>query len=272
MKNENEDNYCNNCGKFGHLYHQCKTPITSFGVIVVRIKDNVIQYLMIRRKDTLGYIDFLRGKYSLYNKYYIMNLFKQMTKNEKENIKNNDFDVLWKELWGSSAISNQYKNEEVVSKEKFNSLKNGISAKNSFYTLDEIVDESNGEYDWIEPEWGFPKGRRNFHETDYECAIREFSEETGYSTKKLKNVQNILPFEEIFTGSNYKSYKHKYYLMYMKYNDTNILTNYQKAEVSKVDWKTYDECISCIRSYNLEKMRLITNIHNAFQKYNIYSV
>jgi len=63
----NIDNYCNNCGKYGHLYHQCKTPITSFGIIVFRIKNDIPQYLMIRRKDTLGYIDFMRGKYSAYN-------------------------------------------------------------------------------------------------------------------------------------------------------------------------------------------------------------
>ena len=33
--------------------------------------------------------------------------------------------------------------------------------------------------------------------------------------KDLKIIQNILPLEEIYTGSNYKSYKHKYYIAYM---------------------------------------------------------
>ena len=66
------NNYCNNCGKNGHLYHQCKLPITSLGIIAFRINDNQIQYLMIRRKDTLGYIDFMRGKYSVFNKDYII--------------------------------------------------------------------------------------------------------------------------------------------------------------------------------------------------------
>ena len=84
-------------------------------------------------------------------------------------------------------------------------------------------------------------------------------------------MQNILPFEEIFTGSNYKSYKHKYYLMYMKYDDSMISANYQKDEVSQMIWKTYDECVSCIRSYNLEKLRLIRNIHNSLKKYKMYS-
>ena len=65
------DNYCNNCGKPGHIYNQCKIPITSFGIIAFRYNtQNQLEYLMIRRKDTLGYNDFMRGKYSVYNKEY----------------------------------------------------------------------------------------------------------------------------------------------------------------------------------------------------------
>ena len=47
-------------------------------------------------------------------------------------------------------------------------------------------------------------------------------------------IDNIIPYEEIFTGSNYKSYKHKYYLAHMKYNNVND-NNYQKSEVSKMN-------------------------------------
>ena len=95
------DTYCNNCGKQGHLYHQCKIPITSIGIIVFRIHENELQYLMIRRKDTLGYIDFMRGKYSIYNKEYVMNMLKQMTDEEKERLITEDFDTLWNGIWGN---------------------------------------------------------------------------------------------------------------------------------------------------------------------------
>ena len=60
--------FCNNCGKNGHVFHQCKYPITSIGIIAVRKnRDNQYEYLMIRRKDTLGYVDFMRGKYCVNN-------------------------------------------------------------------------------------------------------------------------------------------------------------------------------------------------------------
>jgi 8-oxo-dGTP pyrophosphatase MutT (NUDIX family) len=266
MENKKE-NYCNNCGKQGHIYHQCKMPIISIGAIVFKKRENgEIEYLMIRRKHTLGFMDFMRGKYSIYNKDYIINLLKEMTNEEKQLILENDFPTLWNLLWNKMDISQQYKQEEQISGDKFNSLKCGVLVQNDFYSLKSIMDELDE--NWDEPEWGFPKGRRNYFEKDFECALREFTEETGYNRKSLKNVENILPFEEIFTGSNYKSYKHKYYLL-MMVDTPKYVSQYDKNEVSKIEWKTYDECLRCIRPYNLEKKRLLTNIDNCLKLYKL---
>jgi 8-oxo-dGTP pyrophosphatase MutT (NUDIX family) len=266
------DSYCNNCGKQGHLYHQCKMPITSIGLISFRIHNDEIEYLMICRKDTLGYIDFIRGKYSVFNKDYVLNMLKQMTNNEKHKLKTLNFEDLWVDLWGTKSVSSQYKSEEIISYEKLNSLRNGISVKNEFYNLELLIEESNHYPLWEDPEWGFPKGRRNYQEKDFDCALREFNEETGYSTKQIMTFQNIYPFEEIFTGSNYKSYKHKYYLAYMKYNNTLVIDKFQKSEVSKLEWKNFDDCIHAIRPYNLEKIRMLTNINNILKSLRIFSV
>jgi hypothetical protein len=265
------DQYCNNCGKQGHLYHQCKIPITSVGLITFRINNNAVQYLMICRKDTLGYIDFMRGKYSVYNKNYIINMIKQMTNEEKVALKTKSFDELWMGIWGTKSISTQYRAEEVISSEKFNQLRQGILLKNELYTLDTMIDESDVYEQWDEPEWGFPKGRRNFQEKDFDCALREFNEETGYAIRNISTIENIYPFEEIFTGSNYKSYKHKYYLAYMQNEDTKVMDNYERSEVSKMQWKTYEDCIKSIRPYNLEKIRLLTNIHNMVKTLRMFS-
>jgi 8-oxo-dGTP pyrophosphatase MutT (NUDIX family) len=263
--------YCNNCGKPGHLYHQCKLPITSYGVIAVRRNplSNKHEYLMIRRRDTLGFIDFMRGKYSVYNKDYIMNMLKQMTDREKERLASMEFHELWIGLWGSEALSSQYKSEEYISRDKLASLRDGIRIKNEVYTVSSMVEESNAYETWVEPEWGFPKGRRNYQEKDYDCALREFQEETGYSARFLRNIVNIIPYEEIFTGSNYKSYKHKYFVCFMDYSDTEKVVTYEPTEVSKMEWKTFEDCVSSIRSYNLEKIHLITNIHRTLTKYDV---
>jgi 8-oxo-dGTP pyrophosphatase MutT (NUDIX family) len=316
-------NYCNNCGKSGHLFHQCKNPITSYGVIAFRFYKNengIIerQYLMIRRRDTLGYVDFLRGKYHIYNRKYIKNLIKQMTNDEIEKIKKYTFDELWYDLWKDNANNNvppptfittengvlnptditktmekkpdnvttslnhsyvcsvQYNNEKFTSREKFNILKNQCETFNqSSYkpvvSIYDIIDEckKENEYNWTEPEWGFSKGRRNYKESDYNCAIREMEEETGYSSKNMQNIKNINSFEETFTGSNYKCYKHKYYLMYMSYEDSLNIGKYEVTEVSCVKWYSFEECIRLIRSYNIEKIKMITKINDTLNKYGL---
>jgi len=272
------DVYCNNCGKQGHIFNNCKIPITSIGIVCFRKINENIEYLMIRRKDTLGYIDFLRGKYSIYNKIYILNMLKQMTVSEKALLKIGDFNKLWLNIWGNCKnLSSQYKSEENTSRDKFNALVAGVLVKNDFYNLEGLVNESciyneSSQYvEWTEPEWGFPKGRRNYQEKDYECALREFSEETGFESSKLKNIQNIIPFEEIFMGSNFKSYKHKYYLMTMNLLDSCENVNFEKSEVSKMEWKSYEQCMSLIRPYNVEKKQVITKINNALLKYKLVS-
>jgi 8-oxo-dGTP pyrophosphatase MutT (NUDIX family) len=258
---------CNNCGKSGHLFHQCKLPITSYGIIVFRSSTEGLQFLMLRRKDSFGYIDFIRGKYSPYNVYQIQNLINEMSLEEKQRISTQSFDNLWKNMWGDTSNS-QYKNEKQVSSKKFDVIQTGVQIDTETITLKDIIDKSTTQ--WLETEWEFPKGRRNFKEKDLECALREFEEETGISQIKISVVENVLPFEEIFIGTNHKAYKHKYFLAYMNDIDDN-LQNFQITEVSKLEWKNIDQCLESIRPYNLEKKELIRNINKVLQEYRLYS-
>ena len=118
-------NTCNNCGKIGHLFHQCKLPITSYGIIAFKSSSKGIKYLMIRRKDTFGYIDFIRGKYSPYNIEQVKKTIDEMSNEEKKQVLENSFDELWKNMWGT-AIRSQYRNEESISSKKFEIISNGL--------------------------------------------------------------------------------------------------------------------------------------------------
>lgn len=261
---------CNNCGKQGHMFHQCKMPITSYGVILYRKKgdEENFEFLMIRRKDSFGYIDFLRGKYSPYQVEQLVTIVDQMSKEEKDKIQTHRFEILWKDMWGATTKC-QYKSEEAASNKKFDQLKNGIfiNKTNEVIKLEDIINKSVTR--WEETEWEFPKGRRNHQERDMDCALREFEEETGIPKEKLKIIENLLPFEETFLGTNFKSYKHKYFLGTL--DETNInLDSFQKTEVSKMEWKSVEDCMSIIRPYNQEKKQLILNINNVLQKYKVF--
>ena len=195
-----------------------------------------------------------------------MNMLKQMTEHEKSRLLTTDFDTLWKDIWGDGFYNSRYKIEESISREKHISLSVGIVLKHDFYTLHDLIELSRAYPTWIEPEWGFPKGRRNSNENDFDCAQREFCEETGYTRESIKPIHNVLPFEETFMGSNYVSYKHKYFLVYMNYCDTLNMDNFQRSEVSKMEWGDIDVCIARIRDYNLEKKRIIVNVNECLNQ------
>jgi 8-oxo-dGTP pyrophosphatase MutT (NUDIX family) len=307
--------FCNNCGKNGHLMHACKHPITSNGIIVFKDSDEGAAYLMIRRKDTLGFVEFIRGKYPLYNRMYLQRLIDEMTVDEKRRLQTQTFSELWTNVWGE-YLNSKYQTEETVSCERFNLLKKGIKinrgngGNSECITLSDLIEKSSTQ--WGEPEWGFPKGRRNYQERDLDCALREFSEETGYDSSKLVVMQNIVPYEEIFMGSNVKTYKHKYYVAYFPLtqnanaananaansanantinaanaansnatnsanaaNAINTITSFsvspkfQKTEVSKMEWFSFDECVRHIRPYNLEKINILRNLNDALKEYEI---
>lgn len=266
--NNNNNNLCNNCGKTGHISSLCKLPIVSYGIICCRIINNKYEYLMIRRKDTFGFIDFVRGKYNLKDIDQIQNIVDQMANHEKNNILSLSFGDLVKNMWGEN-IGYQQKNEEHSASRKFHQLIQGIPNNNKDIHLADIV--ANSQTNWIETEWEFPKGRKNTNEKDFDCAIREFEEETGILSTNIDIVSNILPLAESFIGTNYKSYKHKYFLAFIKDDQVN-LSNYQHTEVSLLEWKTYEKCLLDIRPYNVEKIKLIEKINNVLENNVIISI
>lgn len=275
-----KNTFCNNCGKNGHVMHACKNPIISNGIIVYKGKgegegEGGVHFLMIRRKDTLGFVEFIRGKYPVYNQVYVQRLIDEMTLDEKHRLQTQTFSELWKNVWGD-YLNSKYQNEEAVSCDRFNMLKSGIKLNRnggSHYTLNTLI--ANSKTQWTEPEWGFPKGRRNYQEKDIDCALREFSEETGYNQSRITVIQNIIPYEEIFMGSNMKTYKHKYYVACMQCSDklpSESSPIFQKTEVSKMGWFTYDECIGRMRPYNLEKINILRKLNNALNEYKIFGI
>jgi len=269
--NQKEIIHCNNCGKKGHNFHQCKMPITSNGIVAFRVNPSgQKEYLMICRKETLGFVDFVRGKYSVYNKDYIKNMICQMTIAEKQMLLENKFDDLWKHVWGEKENASTYNNEENISRDKFNQLQKGVLIKNETHDLKHLVESDKTS--WQEPEWGFPKGRRNPNESDLDCACREFFEETGYKNDKnaCKIIENITPYDETFIGSNYKSYRHRYFIMKMDYDYSLTVECGKKNnnhEISAVRWMSFLECVNAIRQYNLEKRKLFICVNTVLTKY-----
>jgi len=287
MKDNKKPPYCTNCGQYGHYLKNCLTPVTSFGCIVLKLpngfdqakellkNDNSIsgfetimkdmKYLMIQRKDSLGFIEIIRGKYKLSDIDYIKYHIAAMTKSEQQKLLNNDFEVLWNNLWGiPKEQSLNYKNDKEAAKEKFEKLKNGIDT----ISLEELIKEVQTQ--WDTPEWGFPKGRRDPRESEYDCALRELKEETSISEKDILFIQNLEPLSETFFGSNHIHYCHKYFI-FIYNSDKDVIYDKKNAhmlqEIGDIGWYSLEECLEKIRSDNIEKKEVLLRASSLLRNY-----
>ena len=67
-----------------------------------------IKILMIRRRYSLNYIEFIRGKYDCLDKTQLKKIFELMTQEENSNIENGNFDDLWNTLWKETSKNKKY--------------------------------------------------------------------------------------------------------------------------------------------------------------------
>lgn len=222
---------------------------------------NSIKFLMIRRKHTLGYIEFIRGRYNIKNVDGIIFLFRQMTPIEIERISRSSFDELWNELWSGNKSKNSYYNEYIQSKQKFEKLKNDNESE-CYLGLDFYVDKVVPTWDYAE--WGFPKGRRNYQETNLSCATREFEEESGFVDDDYKLFSKLLSIDEQFIGTNGINYRHIYYPAISITDKVPTIdpdNKNQANEIGDIGWFTYEEAINLIRPYHTERKRLLTELY-----------
>jgi 8-oxo-dGTP pyrophosphatase MutT (NUDIX family) len=256
---------CRNCGHLGHLYKDCPYPISSFGIICYRIEPETknIEYLMIQRKDSLCFMEFIRGKYDLKKIDYIRQLLGGMTHQERDGLLCTQFEELWNHVWYQPNIP-RHTTEFNQAKTKFITLKKGFYNDTKYINMQLLIQSSVSTF--TEPEWGFPKGRRRIREEDIHCALREFSEETGLPSTDVILDEDFNKYEEIFFGTNFILYRHVYYVGYIPtYGDKSILvdtTNINQArEVRSIEWFTYEESMRHIRDHNKERKNIFKEIH-----------
>jgi 8-oxo-dGTP pyrophosphatase MutT (NUDIX family) len=250
--------FCNNCGGKGHLFRTCKDPILSCGIILVDQENLPLtiagsSVLMVRRKDSMSFAEFMRGKYDPTDADYVGRLLGNMTMEEQTGVLLLPFDDLWRTMWNGDSSSPDY----AMSHEKFGQLNRGalISANKSPYP---------------EPEWGFPKGRRIRGESDLDCAIREFSEETNIARDSYVVLKNI-KLEETFRGLNNIEYRHVYFVALLKSPDQINLfqrfTPMQRREISAIAWKSFDECEGLVRPHHLQRMEMLGNLRSIVETF-----
>jgi len=275
--NKNTPKYCTNCGIYGHLFKNCYNPVLSYGIILFKINlqatnlNDKILILLLQRKHTYSYMDFIRGKYNFKNGHDINKLklnINNMTTTEVNNIIKFDFDYLWCQLWNINSLNDlcsRFKKEYKISKDKFYKLKKGYLSK---YFMQYLKNIKNSLY--TSPEYGFAKGRRNWKEPDFNCALREFTEETNYTKNDIEVINYNRTFNENYIALNNTNYEHKYYIAlcksdkepFLDYNNKN-----QINEINHIQWCSLSTVIKSFRKYEKWKIQLIKESFKYFLNY-----
>ncbi|NBR60737.1 NUDIX domain-containing protein [bacterium] len=248
--------FCNNCGVSGHTFKDCRDPILSCGIILLRnrrthgpsplpIQLNDLELLMVRRKDSMSYTEFMRGRYETTNIAYVKKLIENMTITELSRLRKDTFESLWDKLWASPE---KHEHEFKLSKSKYDSVREHLFTTNTIYN---------------EPEWGFPKGRRLKCETDGQCAEREFYEETNIPRSSYIIVSGVI-LEETFRGTNDVPYSHRYFVALLKNpNEIDIhqkFTLMQRREISAIGWKSLSDCDSLTRPHYIGRKPMLLQL------------
>ncbi len=271
-----------------------KTKI-SYGIALCRYnktdpeKNNNVEVVMIKKRYTYQYQSFVMAHYDIKHTKYIRYLFNNMTFSEKIDILSMEFSAMWRRIWLNNPErffnlveiyknNNKYdKNNSHVIKNKFSDIeihKTYYEKKNKFENyfqrdngmlLRNLIYQSNN----AELLWEIPKGRKdetNLEETNIDCAIREFYEETSISSDKYKILYNYEPIIDSFIDNQthyktiyYVAKLHEEYENYIPYIDFKNFD--QITEIEQIKWVSISE----IKFFNLHKT-VQNRLYNLFKK------
>lgn len=231
-------------------YHE---PITSYGLILYTVVNDQLKFLLYQRRDSFEYMDFLRGAWSC--EADLPALFTNMSREERNRIKDFTFGELWDDLWVEHSCR-IYRDGYPKAKRKYDQVKDLIAG---------ILESTESQL--RSPPWGFPKGKKNnYREDPIDCAIREFTEETRLPEEEIHIIDHN-PYSESFEGSNHKSYCTHYFIARMNKPlvPTLIQTPHliRKCTVSEeaisVLWCTLSEAIEKIHPRRQEILKRVVD-------------
>jgi 8-oxo-dGTP pyrophosphatase MutT (NUDIX family) len=210
----------------------------SLGIACVRFVNHEFEILLVKKRYTYAFVEFVYSNYNLHkNIRYLANLFNNMTTSEKIDILTFNFDILWNRIFlirNTTIFNNMYlfyQNKRI----KFETI---FANHDNMTTIKNLIKNSKS----IDTKWEIPKGRPDENDSDLNCAIREFNEETGVEKYQYKLLSTI-PLKEQFKSMNVE-YTNIYYLAMATKKVNPMVQMYnidQIGEVENVRWIKYRE-------------------------------
>jgi len=180
--------------------------IKSYGIIAYN-NDSI---LLIRKRITYAFIEFVNGRYEYHN---LIDLFNNMTSQEKLLILTFNFRFIWYHCNLTIQDNKYYKKAKI----KFDLLQRSPIANK----LKSMICRSNN----VELLWEIPKGRQRKCENVLNTAIREFYEETSIKNDHYQILFDKNPIVHSFIDDNV-NYIYYYYPALITNNNYIPMLNY----------------------------------------------
>lgn len=185
--------------------------VVSYGIACTRKNTESGNYeiLMIKKRATYAFVDFIRGRYDPMRHYALELMFNGMTINEKILIRSKDFQTIWIYCYGQQPTKNSDKLLCAKSSRKFSQL---CEYQDGEFLLSLLSRSTNSDL-----LWEIPKGRIGKGESPVDSAIREFEEETGISKNMYQLLFDEGTVEYTFSDGGVR-YKYIYYMAILNNN------------------------------------------------------
>lgn len=223
----------------------------SVGIACTRFTPTGMEILLVRKRYTYAFNKFVNGRYRSDNRVELVALFDSMTAEEKLDILSLNFTQIWYRIWltNSQKMSSFY-----AARSKF---ENAFVADGGI-KLRTIMSRSKKNGSLI---WEIPKGRKKSkNESDIQCGLREFTEETLITKKQIKLFTDSAQYSYISDGTKY-TFIHYFALAKSNIDPSVCITNkMQVGEIIEIKWMN----ILAIKQIDTED-RLVPHVRKIFK-------
>jgi 8-oxo-dGTP pyrophosphatase MutT (NUDIX family) len=237
-----------------------KKSTNSYSIILHTLIEGKIYYLLAQVRDSITFKEFIKCNIK---DNEIMNYMSHISKEEMYRLLSESFE----DLLNDTILDR----ETHVYKTSLNLQEKFYLNVNKFKNI--LLDKSIG---LKEAPWIFPKGRKEITngfdvESDINCALREFEEETHIKKENIK-IYNNDPLEETYFGIDKNIYKTIYFLGFLDYSIFQLLKVEIKSkfivtskrislseEIGKIKLLTYEEAINKLDKPKRYILRIMNN-------------
>lgn len=239
----------------------------SYGLACCKYIEGKLHILMVKKKYTYAFFEFVFCKYPKFDKIKLEKLFNSMTYQEKTDILEMDFDKLWRKIVinvpdDPRSLSKKSKLKRVIGKpigvDILDNDVNNLTTKEKEYQIYsskkqrflELIDDGGRKLKELihqsksaDPIWEIPKGRPEPNEKPADTAMREFNEETFGTIDNYRILYDLNPvkinyviMDCLYTNEYFIALADEEWIPHFEYNCYE-----NNREVEELRWITFDE-------------------------------